>query len=168
MTDRITAMKRAKSTRPSAKKQRTDKVPRFLSSSFFWIPFIITILIAGLFFAWELGVFINILPSVARPSILLSEFLFTATLSLLLAFDIGLIVWHKKFGACPRGVKRASGLATALGALTLICPACFLLPASFIGIGTILSLMSTHMPALRILSIALLLITAGMLWPRRE
>lgn len=152
--------------RPMKKKQHPL---RFLRTSYFWIPFVITLVIAGLFFAWELDAFVNILPSIApRPSILLSEFLYTGILSLLLAFDIGLIVWHRRFGACPRGVKRASGLATMIGALTLICPACFLLPASFIGIGTIMSLMSTHMPALRIVSIGLLLMTAMMLWPRKN
>ena len=141
---------------------------RFLRSQVFWIPFVTTLMIAGLFFTWELGVFINFLPSIPRPSILLSEFLFTATLSFLLALDIGLAVWQNTFGNCPRGVKRASTIATALGAFTLICPVCMLLPASLISVGTMLSLIAMHMPALRVVSIALLLVTAMMLWPRRE
>ncbi len=141
---------------------------RFLQSSSFWIPFIVTLVIAALFFAWELGVFIQYLPSFPRPSVLLSEFAFTATLSVLLAFDIGLAVWHSRFGSCPRGVKRVSGFATVLGALTLICPLCILLPTSLIGVGAILSLMSMHMPALQIISIGLLFVAAIMLWPRGE
>lgn len=141
---------------------------RFLKSEYFWVPFGITLSAAGLFFAWELGVFINLLPSFPRPSVLPSEFAFTATLSFLLAFDIGLAVWQRRFGSCPRGIKRASSVATALGALTLVCPACTLLPASFIGVSTMLSLMAMHMPAVRIVSIGLLLITALMLWPKRE
>lgn len=141
---------------------------RFLQSKYFWIPFAITLVVAALFFAWELGVFIQYLPSFPRPSVLPSEFAFTTILSALLAFDIGLAVWHSRFGSCPRGVKRVSGFATVLGALTLICPLCILLPTSLIGVGTILSLMSVHMPALRIVSIGLLFVTAIMLWPRRE
>lgn len=141
---------------------------RFLQSSHFWIPFVVTLILAGLFFAWELGMLIAFLPSVPRPSVLLSEWIFTLSLSLLLAFDIGLVVWQSRFGSCPRGVKRASGIATALGALTLICPACVLLPASLIGVGAVLSLLTVHMSALRIVSIGLLLMTAIMLWPRTK
>lgn len=141
---------------------------RFLDSLHFWIPFAFTLVAAGLFFAWELGVFINVLPSVPRPSVLPSEFAFTAALSFLLAFDIGLAVWQRRFGSCPRGIKRASSVATALGALTLVCPACTLLPVSLVSVGTLLSLMSAHMPTLRIVSIALLFMTAMMLWPSRR
>lgn len=141
---------------------------RFLQSSLFWVPFAVTLILAGLFFAWELGVFIAYLPSVARPSVLFSEYLFTASLSLLLALDVGLVAWQSRFGSCPRGVKRASGIATALGALTLICPLCVLLPASFIGVGAALSLLTVHMSALRTVSIGLLFVTAIMLWPKSE
>lgn len=144
---------------------KTQNPLRFLQAMHFWIPFGITLIVTALFFAWELGVFINFLPSFPRPSVLPSELAFTATISILLAFDIGLVVWHSRFGSCPRGVKRVSGFATALGALTLICPLCILLPTSLIGVGTMLSLMSMHMPALRIVSIGLLFVTAIMLWP---
>lgn len=169
-------MKRAAPVRRSPKKGRSStseggekRSPlRFLQSAYFWTPFAVTLVVTALFFAWELGVFIQYLPSFPRPSILPSEFAFTATLSVLLAFDIGLVVWHSRFGSCPRGVKRVSGFATVLGAITLICPLCVLLPTSLIGVGAVLSLMSMHMPALRIVSIGLLLATAIMLWPKRE
>jgi hypothetical protein len=141
---------------------------RFLQSATFWIPFCITLVLAALFFAWELGVFINYLPSFPRPSVLFSEFIFTATISLLLAFDIALAIWQSRFGSCPRGVKRASTVATAIGALTLICPACVLLPVSFLSVGAMLSLMATHLPVLRVVSVGLLIVTAMMLWPKKS
>ncbi len=160
MIDTIISMKRApKKTSPF----------RFLQSRLFWIPFAITLVVTGLFFAWELGVFINVLPPIApRPSVLPSEFLFTATLSVLLAFNVGLVVWQSRFGSCPRGVKRASSVATAIGALTLICPACVLLPASLVSVGFIFGALMPFMPALRLLSIGLLFVTAVMLWPKKQ
>lgn len=142
---------------------------RFLNSGLFWIPFAVTLIITGIFFAWELGVFANVLPTIApRPSILPSEFIFTASLSVLLAFNAGLVVWQSRFGSCPRGVKRVSGIATALGAFTLICPACVLLPASLVSLGFALGLLVPYLPALRLLSIGLLLVTAVLLWPKNK
>jgi hypothetical protein len=142
---------------------------RFLRSHLFWIPFAVTLIIAGLFFAWELGVFIGTLPTIApRPSILPSEFAFTAGLSFLLALNVGLVVWQSRFGSCPRGVKRASSIATAIGALSLICPVCVLLPASLVSVGFIFGVLMPFMPALRLLSIGLLCVTAVMLWPKAK
>jgi hypothetical protein len=150
----------------STKKQNTL---RFLQSRLFWIPFAVTLIVAGLFFAWELGVFIQFLPTIApRPSVLPSEFAFTASLSFLLALNVGLVVWQSRFGSCPRGVKRASSIATAIGALSLICPVCVLLPASLVSVGFIFGALMPFMPALRLISIGLLFVTAMMLWPKAK
>lgn len=139
---------------------------RALRSSVFWIPFVIAFLLAELFFAWELGYFINYLPSYPRPYATHGEVIFTGIIGLLLAINIGLIFWQRRFGHCPIGVKRLSGLAGVLGAFTLICPLCVLLPASFVGVGFFFASFAQHVVFMRIISIVILVISMGMLWPR--
>lgn len=141
---------------------------RVLRSPVFWIPFIIAFIIAELFFAWELGFFINYIPSYPRPFATHGEVIFTGLIGLLLALNAGLINWQRKFGHCPIGMKRISGAAGVVGALTLICPACVLLPASLAGIGFVFAALTPHLMLLRIITIIILLVSTVMLWPRRK
>lgn len=138
---------------------------RVLSSRSFLLPFAITLVSTGLFFAWELGYFQNLLPSLPPPPALPSERLFTVALTLLLSLDAGLVGWQFAHGSCPTGVRRATGTAGVLGALSLLCPACLLLPASVLGIGVFFSFLAPFLPLLRVIAIVVLLVASWMLWP---
>lgn len=140
---------------------------RVLRSPVFWIPFVIAFVIAELFFAWELGFFINFIPSYPRPFATHGEVTFTGIIGLLLALNVGLINWQRKFGHCPIGMKRLSGAAGVVGALTLICPACVLLPASLASIGFAFAALTPHLLLLRIIAVVILLISTVMLRPRQ-
>lgn len=139
---------------------------RLLYSPSFWVPFVVTLVITDLFFLWELG-YIRFLPFLPRPAAYLWEILFTGTLGSLLSLNTGLIVWQSKYGKCPIGVKRASGAAGVIGALTLICPACVLLPASLIGIGFFFVAITPYLPLLRVMAVVLLFVSSVLLWPKK-
>lgn len=139
-----------------------------MHSSVFWVPFAITFFFAELFFAWELGYFINVIPSYPRPYATNGEVIFTGIIGFLLAVNVGLIAWQRRFGHCPIGVKRASGAAGLIGALTLICPACVLLPAGIAGAGFIFAALTPHLILLRIIAIFVLLVATWMLWPKKR
>jgi hypothetical protein len=141
---------------------------RVLRSSSFWIPFLISLVITGTFFAWELGFFLHIVPSFPRPGALPWELTFTGLLGFLMSLNAGLAVWQSRYGHCPIGVKRASGVAVLLGAFTLICPVCVLLPASLIGIGFFFAFLGPFLPLLRVISVVLLITATWMLWPKRD
>ncbi|HVW66336.1 MAG TPA: hypothetical protein VHA78_01235 [Candidatus Peribacteraceae bacterium] len=139
---------------------------RVFRSSLFWIPFIVTLLIVGVFFAWELDL-LSFLPSLPRPSATQTDILFTIVLGLLLSFNAGLATWSMKMGTCPVGTKRATGVAGIIGAVTLLCPVCLVLPASLFGLGIILTFLAPFLPLLRLIALILLLATTWMLWPKR-
>ena len=143
-------------------------MPRFLRSSAFWIPFCISLIVTGIFFLWEIGTFNQLLPSLPRPSANPFDVAFTGSLIILLSVNAGLAVWQSRFGHCPRGIKRASGIAGLLGAFTLICPVCILLPASLIGFGFLFTVLAPFLPLLRIISVILLVSALHMLWPRTK
>lgn len=140
---------------------------RVLRSPAFWLPFAVSAAVTGSFFAWELGFFQAYLPGIPRPPALLWELVFTGILGLLLSLNAGLAVWQSRYGSCPVGVKSASGIAGIVGAVTLICPACILLPASLIGIGFFFAFIGPYLPLLRIVSVILLAVATWMLWPRK-
>lgn len=140
---------------------------RILRSQHFWLPFIITLVVTVPFFAWELGLFEGILPTPPRPQAPDWEILFSGMIAFLLSLDAGLVIWESRFGSCPRGVKRATSVAGVIGAITLLCPACLLLPASIIGISVVFGFLAPFLPILRIISVLLLVIVTGMLWPRK-
>ena len=88
-------------------------------------------------------------------------------LGLLLSFTTGLAVWHTRNGSCPLSVKSATGVAGVLGAITLICPICIVLPASLLGLGFTLAFLAPFLPLLRVIAIILLCASIGMLWPKK-
>lgn len=69
-------------------------------------------------------------------------------------------------GSCPMGIKSATGIAGVLGAVTLICPVCIVLPASLLGLGFVLTFLAPFLPLLRIIAIVLLAVCIWMLWPK--
>lgn len=127
----------------------------------------VSLVITGTFFAWELGYFQMILPSFPRPPALLWELAFTGILGVLISLNAGLAVWQSKHGSCPVGVKSASGIAGIVGALTLICPACILLPASLIGFGFFFAFIGPYLPLLRVIAVILLVAALWMLRPKK-
>ncbi len=141
---------------------------RVLRSPAFWLPFTVSLVLSGGFFLWELGYFQGFLPSLLRPQASAAELLFTAALALLLSFNAGLVVWQSRYGHCPLGVKRASSVAGAIGALTLICPACVLLPASLIGASFFFAYVSPFLPLLRAVAVILLVVASAMLWSKKK
>lgn len=140
---------------------------RVLRSSSFWLPFGVSMLVTGVFFVWELGYLHAYLPTIMRPPALPWEIAFTAILCLLLSLNAGLAVWQSRHGSCPVGVKSASGIAGIVGAFTLICPACILLPASLIGVGFFFAFIGPYLPLLRIIAVLLLVVATWMLWPKK-
>lgn len=126
-----------------------------------------TLVITDIFFLWELG-YITFLPYIPRPGAYVWEILFTGTLGFLLSLNTGLIFWQTKYGQCPIGVKRASGAAGIIGAFTLICPACVLLPASLISVGFFFTAISPYLPLLRVMAVVLLFVSSVMLWPKKS
>lgn len=118
------------------------------------------------FFAWELGYFGDLLPRLPRPEPDMFELVFTVVLIALLSFDSGL-VWHRlKNGTCPVGAKRASTIAGGLGVITLLCPACLLIPISLFGITLSLSFLAPFLPLLRAIVMLLLVVSTILLWPK--
>lgn len=141
---------------------------RVLRSPSFWVPFVISALVTGAFFAWELGFFQAYLPGFPRPPALLWELVFTVLLGTLLSLNAGLAVWQSRHGSCPVGAKSASGIAGIVGAFTLICPACILLPASLIGLGFFFAFIGPYLQLLRIIAVILLAVSTWMLWPQQR
>ncbi|MFA7681614.1 MAG: hypothetical protein WCX61_01135 [Candidatus Peribacteraceae bacterium] len=140
----------------------------FLHSKSFWISFWSTTLVLGIFFTWELGYCAAWIWSPPRPLPTQGEMLFTALLILLFALNMGLFAWRRKQGTCPVGTRRASAIAGALGAVTLLCPACLLLPFTIFGTSLSLLTLAPHIPLLRIISFVLLIASTLMLWPKRR
>ena len=141
---------------------------RILRSPHFFVPFCVSVILLGAFFSWELGFFNTVLPSLTRPPATVADIIFTAALILLLSTTTGLAVWNTRYGNCPLSVKSATGVAGVLGAITLICPVCIILPASLLGLGFILTFLAPFLPLLRVIAIVLLCVSVGMLWPRKK
>ncbi|MDA1292936.1 MAG: hypothetical protein O3A81_04110 [bacterium] len=138
----------------------------FLHSKHFWSPFILCALSLSAFFAWELGYFGDMLPRLSRPSPTQFELLYTCVLVALLSFDAGLVFFRLKQGTCPVGAKRASTIAGSLGIVTLLCPACLLIPISLFGISLSLTFLAPFLPLLRVIVMFLLIVSTIMLWPK--
>ena len=128
----------------------------------------IATIVVTTFFAWELDFLKSFLPSLPRIAPTTEEILFSALLGFLLSLTTGLLFWNIKEGSCPIGIKRATGFAGALGAITLICPVCVIFPASLLGLGIALGVIAPFLPVLRVIAIVVLGITVWMLWPRLE
>lgn len=140
---------------------------RFLRSPSFWLPFLISLAVISVFFLWELGMFHIILPRLPHIPTTTRDLSFTAILWILLSFTIGLAVWRDKETSCPRSVKRATGIAGFLGALSLLCPVCLALPVSLLGVSTVLAFLGPFMPLMRIIAIVVLITAISLLWPRK-
>ncbi len=141
---------------------------RLLRSPLFWLPFLVSLIVLGAFFGWELGLLNSIVPSLPRPPATETDIIFTVILGFLLSLTSGLVAWSSKMGSCPMSVKSATGIAGILGAVTLICPVCIVLPASLLGLGFVLTFLAPFLPLLRIIAIVLLVVCIGMLLPKKK
>ena len=136
-------------------------------SRWFWIGCIVAGCITTLFFAWERESFAGFLPA-PPPSTFAADSWYTILLLILLSLNAGMITWRTHEGSCPRGTKRASGLAGVLGAFTLICPVCIVLPASVFGLGIIATFIAPFLPLLRLIAIVLLAVSLWLLIPKQK
>lgn len=141
---------------------------RAIKTKAFLIPALCTLLASSLFFGWQLGLLARFIWSLPRPPASPTEITFTLMLIVLLSVNMGLFYWHQTHGGCPIGAKRASGIAGALGAFALICPACIAVPAALLGAGVVLASLSPFIPLIQILSIFLLIVSTVMLWPKHR
>lgn len=141
---------------------------RVLASAVFWRWFVIACVLTGVSLAWEMNAFTPWLPGPIRPPVTGEERIFSAIIVLLIGFDAGLYGWHKRFASCPVGVRRATGLGGAFGALALLCPACTLIPIALLGTSVTLGFLTPFLPLLRIVAVIILAAVASMLWPRKE
>lgn len=123
-------------------------------------------IVIGLFSVWEAGLLFPWIPPLARSDSAAAGWWYTTLLGLLLSLNAGLILWQQQEGRCPVGVRRASGLAGVLGAFTLLCPVCIVLPASVFGLGAVFALAAPFLPLLRLIAMLLLAIALWLLWPR--
>lgn len=140
---------------------------RIFRSPSFWVPFLVSLVVISVVFLWELGIFHVILPRLPHIATTTRDLAFSAILWLLLSFTIGLASWRNRETSCPRGVKRATGIAGILGAISLLCPVCFALPIGLVGFSTVLAFLAPFIPLLRIIAIIVLLTTVSLLWPKR-
>ncbi len=140
---------------------------RFLRSPSFWFPFLIALAVLSLFFLWELGMLHLALPMLPRIRTTGLDLTFTGILWILLSFAIGLAVWRNRETSCPIGVKRATGVAGVLGAISLLCPICIALPVSLLGVSLTLSFLSPFVPLLRVIAIAVLVTAVSLLLPKK-
>ena len=138
----------------------------FLTNKQFWAYFIPTGVVLALLFAWELGAVP--LPSPPRPEPTDSEILFSISLIILLAFSAGLFGWQKKYGTCQIGAKRANGIAGVIGMITLLCPACILIPLSLFGVSVSLLFLAPFLPLLRLIALLIALTSIKLLWPKKR
>lgn len=129
--------------------------------------FFVTAVLLTAFFAWELGYFGNLLPRLPRPEPTPFELVFTTILIALLSLDSGLVWFRLKQGTCPVGAKRASAIAGGLGVITLLCPACLLIPISLFGLSLSLTFLTPYLPLLRAVVMLLLVVSTVMLWPKK-
>lgn len=135
-----------------------------LVSPHFLMIFSAVFLASSALFAWELAILpLPFLPLLPRPPASNIDLLFSGLISLFLAFDVALATWRIKDGSCPIGVRRATGTAGVLAAMSLLCPLCMALPVGILGASIPLSLLSPFVPILRFITLALLGFTAYLL-----
>ena len=140
---------------------------RFFGSPIFWAWCVPTLAIAGIFFAWELHLIHLPLPGIPRMEATFLELAYTGLLSILLSLAAGLFGWQRRYGACPAGIKRTFGFAGALGGIALLCPVCLALPATLIGLGTIIAVVGEFLPLIRVLAVIAAGFAVYLLWPKR-
>ncbi len=138
-----------------------------LRNRFFWTGFLVSATLLTFIFAWELGI-LPVLPVLPRPEPTRFELWYTALMIALLSFDSGLVLYRIKQGTCPIGAKRASTIAGSLGVITLLCPACLLIPISLFSITLSLTFLTPYLPLLRIIVLLLLIVSTSMLWPKKS
>jgi len=138
-----------------------------LKEKIFWLYFLITALVLTAFFAWELGYLTPPIPSLTAMNPSQTDIVFAIVLSFLLALNAGLFGYKKRKGSCPAGIKRATGIASLIGATALLCPVCVLLPLSLLGVSISLVFLSPFIPMLRIIALILLLGSTHMLWSKK-
>ena len=131
----------------------------FLSSRYFWRPALLSGVLLSILFLW-------IMQTLPRPEVTQWELIYTGILIVLLALDSGLIFYRLKANTCPIGAKRASTVAGGLGVITLLCPACLLLPISLFGLSLSLTFLAPFLPLLRVITLFLLIVSTMMLWPK--
>ncbi len=137
--------------------------PLPLRSPIFWQWAVVAMLAGLLLIGWESGFFAAWIWSPPRPPVGKGEIAFSMVLVALLGVVAGLIGARLREGSCPRGVRRAAGVASALGALSLLCPVCLALPLSLFGGAVTLALLSPFAPLFQLLAILVLLWTALLL-----
>lgn len=140
---------------------------RFLRSSVFWSWAVVTLVVTGTFFAWELRLFSLPFFTIVRAPATPFDLAFTAALALLLSLAAGLFGWQRRYGSCPVGTKRTFGFAGTLGGIALLCPVCLALPGALLGIGTIIAVLGQFLPLIRLLAIIFAVVAIWMLWPKR-
>lgn len=143
-----------------------DMVLKFFHSRDFLTPFLLSLVVLGIFFTWELG-YIPVLPQIPRVEPSAGDHFFTAILIFLMSFDLGLFAWRRHHGSCPVGTRRATGIAGAAGTLALLCPVCLLLPASIFGVSISLAFLANYIPLLKIIAIIILAVNSALLWPKK-
>jgi hypothetical protein len=141
---------------------------RALSSATFWISFVVGAAFMAAMLAWEMNLLAPWLPGLVRPAITTEEIIFSVLIVLLIGFDAGLYAWRRRFGSCPSGVRRASGLGAAFGVVALLCPACTLIPIALLGTSITLGFLTPFLPLLRVIAVIILIAVAAMLWPRNR
>lgn len=140
----------------------------FLRDRLFWLPFVVTLLITGMFFAWEMTLLAQWVPSPVRPPADAFERIFALMLSILLSINVGLYRWRSTHGSCPIGARNGTGLAGIAGACALICPVCLLFPITILGSAVAVSAFVVFQPLLFIVAMILAIASLVLLWPRTE
>ena len=140
----------------------------FLRSALFWRATLLALLCAGGFFAWEMNLLSPIgITGPMRPPVSTRELTLTVLIVILFSLNVGLFVWQKKQGSCPRGTRRAMGIAGAIGAIALICPACAVGSIGFIGLASTLVILAPFFPLFQIIAVILLGGSLILLLPRK-
>lgn len=137
--------------------------PLPLRSGVFWRWTISGGVASGLLMAWSVGGLERWLWTPPRPPATAGEIAFSSALALLLAIVAGLVGVRMREGSCPRGARRATGIAGILGFVSLLCPVCLALPLSLFGGAVTLALLSPFAPLLQLFALLVLLWTAVLL-----
>jgi hypothetical protein len=140
----------------------------FLGSRRFWIAFVVTFVVTLCVSAWETGLLAQWIPTPLRPPPDTGEWTFAGVIIVLMSLNVGLYAYRRAADSCPVGTKRATGLAGMLGAATLLCPACTVLPLTILGTTATLGILSPFLPLLRIVSLVLLAGSLWLLWPKKN
>jgi hypothetical protein len=139
----------------------------FLRSNRFLVAATVALLLTSLFFAWELNrlSFLGF-PGPPRFSPTPREQFIAFLIAFLFSINIGLVVWHQKYGTCPRGTKRTTGFAGAVGVTALLCPVCVVVPLGIAGLSLSLAFLVPFIPLLQVVALVLLCASLWMLLPR--